>query len=90
MGNDWGVYIFVFVMAAIVMARLDRLGKQLEAVGVSIRADLARTEDERDEIIGDWKQAKKDAAKDQRMFWFFWGVVAAAALFAWAFIKHPG
>jgi hypothetical protein len=43
MGHDWGVYIFVFIMAAIVMARLDRLGRQLEAVSVAIRADVALT-----------------------------------------------
>ena len=44
MGGDWGIYIFGFLMTAIVMIRLNRLGKQIEAVDVSIRADIARTE----------------------------------------------
>ena len=73
MGNDWAVYIFVFVIAAIVLARLDRLGKQLEAVCAEIRADVARTEDDRTEILTEWKQAQKDAAKDTKQFWILWG-----------------
>ena len=47
MGNDRVIYIFVFVIAAVVLARLDRLGKQLEAVCAEIRADVARTEEGR-------------------------------------------
>jgi hypothetical protein len=73
MGNDWSGYIFVFAMAAIVMVRLDRLGRQIEAVSADIRADVARTEEEREEILGEWKQAQKDAAKDARQFWIFLG-----------------
>ena len=42
MGNDRVIYIFVFVIAAVVLARLDRLGKQLEAVCAEIRADNLR------------------------------------------------
>jgi len=87
MGNDWGIYIFVFVIGMIVMARLDRLGRQLEAVCVSIRADVARTEDERDEILSEWKQAKKDARRTSWQFWIFWGIVAGAGL-VWAIIKR--
>jgi hypothetical protein len=87
MGNDWAIYIFVFIMAAIVMARLDRLGRQLEAVSADIRADVARTEDERMEILSEWKEAQKQAAKDNRQFWIFWGIVAAVAVI-WAMITH--
>jgi hypothetical protein len=43
MGNDWTIYIFVFAIATVLLARMDRLGKQLEAVSAMIRADLART-----------------------------------------------
>jgi len=87
MGNDWAVYVFVFVMAAIVLARLDRLAKQLEAVCASIRTDVARTEEDRREILDDWRQSKKDSAKDTRQFWIFWGVVGIAAL-VWAAVKQ--
>jgi hypothetical protein len=89
MGNDWAVYIFVFVIAAIVLARLDRLGKQLEAVCAEIRADVARTEDDRTEILTEWKQAQKDAAKDTKQFWILWGIVGAAIL-AWNILTHHG
>ena len=65
MGSDWAIYVFVFLIAALVMARLDRLGKQLEAVCVSIRADVARTEDDRTEILNDWKEDKKEAGNIQ-------------------------
>jgi gas vesicle protein len=65
-------------VASVLMLRLDRLGKQLEAVNATIRADLARTEEERSEILQGWKEAKKQAAKDERQFWLFWFVVIAA------------
>jgi gas vesicle protein len=80
MGNDWPIYIFVFAIAAVLLARMDRLGKQLEAVSAMIRSDLARTEDDRSEIMSDWKQSQKDQAKDSRQFWIFWGVVCVAGL----------
>jgi hypothetical protein len=89
MGTGWDVYILVFIMAVVVMARLDRLGKQIEAVHVSIKADLARTDDDRQEIIDNWKENRTQEAKDQRMFWLFWGFVAAAVAFGFYFVKHP-
>lgn len=68
----------IIVVASVLMLRFDRLGKQLEAVSAMIRADLARTEEQRSEILQEWKKTKKQAAKDERQFWFFWGVVVAA------------
>jgi type VI protein secretion system component VasK len=65
-------------VASMLMLRLDRLGKQLEAVSAMIRADLARTEEERSEVLQEWKETKKQAAKDERQFWLFWFVVIAA------------
>ena len=59
-------------MAAILMVRLDSLGKELAAMGGSIRADLARTEEERSEIISNWKEGKKQATRDAWQFWIFW------------------
>jgi hypothetical protein len=88
MGGDGGIYIFGFLMTAIVMIRLNRLGKQIEAVDVSIRADIARTDPERDAIINEWKQEKDAAAKAERQFLMFWGIVLAAAAIAWAFFKQ--
>jgi hypothetical protein len=79
--------IFVLAMAAIVLARLDRLGRQVEAVSIHIRADISRTAEEREEILSEWKEAQKESAKDARQFWIFWGIVGVAALI-WAAVKH--
>ena len=65
-------------VASVLMLRLDRLGKQLEAVSAMIRADLARTEEGRSEILQEWKETTKQAAKEERQFWLFWFVVIAA------------
>jgi hypothetical protein len=81
------IFIVVGVMATMIMARLDRLGKQLEAVSAIIRSDLARTEEERDDILREWKDSKQEAAKDARQFWTFWGVVGAVA-FDWYVFSH--
>ena len=48
------------------------------AVSAMVRADLARTEEERSEVLQEWKETKKQAAKDERQFWLFWFVVIAA------------
>lgn len=74
------IFVVVGVLTAMIMARLDRLGKQMEAVSALIRSDLARTE-----IIGEWKGNKAQAAKDARQFWTFWGIVGAAALCCYLF-----
>ncbi|WP_354097150.1 hypothetical protein [Bradyrhizobium sp. S3.2.12] len=70
-----------------IMVRLDRLGKQLEAVSATIRSDLARTEDERDEVLREWREDQQQASKDARQFWAFWGIVGAAAL-GWYVFTH--
>jgi hypothetical protein len=68
----------VFVAAVMIMSRFDRLGWQLEAVCVMIRADLPVND--RDEIMREWKESKKQAAKEAQHFWLFWGAVGAAVL----------
>lgn len=85
--EHWMIFVVVGVLAAMIMARLNRLGKQLEAVSALIRSDLARSEDERDEIIAEWKDNKQQAAKDARQFWLFWAIVGAAAL-GWYVFAH--
>ncbi len=37
--------------------------------------------------LDDWKQSRKEAAKDARQFWIFWSIVGVAALI-WAAVKH--
>ncbi|XSC42000.1 hypothetical protein ACF1BQ_025575 [Bradyrhizobium sp. RDT10] len=83
----WMIFVVVGVLTAMIMARLDRLGKQIEAVSVMIRSDLARSGEERDEVIQEWNDNKQQAAKDARQFWAFWGIVGAAAL-GWYLFAH--
>jgi hypothetical protein len=75
--ENWTLGIIIGI-AAMLMHRLDRLGKQLEAVSAMIRADVSHTEEEGNEILQEWKENKKQAAKDERQFWVFWFVVIAA------------
>lgn len=86
MSNYWWFYFLSFGVG-IVVHRLNRLGKQLEAVGAQIRADLAQTDDERREIIVQWQETQKQVAKDARNFWIFWGGIGAAALI-WSGLTH--
>ena len=88
MGNDWDIYILVFVLAAMLMVRLERLGKQVEAVTDLIRADLALTDGDRQELIDSWHQKTDDAAKEGRQFWIFCIVVAAlAGILRWTIFR---
>lgn len=85
--EHWAIFIFVWVMATYILARLDRLGKQVEAVSAMIRSDIAHTQEERDVIMREWKENQQQAAKEARQFWIFWGIVGAAAL-GWYLFAH--
>jgi hypothetical protein len=84
--EDWTIFIILGV-ATIIMARLDRLGKQVEAVSALIRSDVAGTQEKRDEIMREWKENKKLAAKDARQFWTFWSSVGTGVL-GWYVFAH--
>ncbi len=86
--EHWVISTFIFVMAMLIVARLDRLGKQLEAVSALIRSDVARTPEERDDIMREWRENKKQEAKAARQFWTFWSIVGAAALGWYAFTHY--
>lgn len=85
MSDETGIIIFGLLF---VLWRLDRLGKQLEAVCTNIKAELAPTEERRNEIIHEWKESVRWQNKDSRQA--FWGVVilVIVALMAWWFIRH--
>ena len=70
------------------MARLDRLGKQLEAVSTLIRSEVARTPEERDDVTREWRENKKQEAKAARQFWVFWSIVGAGVLGWYAFTHY--
>jgi len=60
--------------------RLDRVGKQIEAVSADIRAEVAEllgNEEKAEETLREWKGDRQQAAKDTRQMLIFWGVVVA-------------
>jgi hypothetical protein len=79
MSNDWTIYVVVGSLV-LLMLRFDRLGKQLEAVCANIKSELAPSEDRRREILGEWKEAKDEAAKEARQPWIGAGIVGALLL----------
>jgi hypothetical protein len=85
--EQWTFIFIIFVGVMLIMARLDRLGRQLEAVSALIRSDVARTQEERDEVMRDWKENKQQEAKDVRQFWTFWSIVGAGVL-GWYVFTH--
>jgi hypothetical protein len=73
--------------AFMVLARLDRLAKQLEAVNADIKAELAPNELRAREILSEWREARQEAAKEARQFWIFWGIVAVLVV-GWTIMRH--
>ena len=70
-----------------VLWRLERLGKQLEAVSVEIREELVPDPDRKEEIIREWKDDQKQSRKETRHVLLLWGAIAAAFL-AWKFLTQ--
>jgi hypothetical protein len=86
--GPWFIFMAV-VMYAILMTRLDRLGKQIEATGALIRYDIAPTEERRDDILKQWKQMQQQAKTDARRSWIFLACASATALILYA-LMHKG
>jgi len=72
----------------LVVGRLDRLGKQLEGVLASIKYDLEPDPNRKKEILREWKDSEKQQAKDARVFWISWTVIAGAMALGWAFFSR--
>jgi hypothetical protein len=68
--------------------RLDRLGKQLEAVCTNIKVELTPDDDRKRELIKEWKENTGRQSKDARQSFIFWALVIGGAM-AWWFIRHP-
>ena len=81
--NNWEVFILVAGVLLIVMVRLDRLGKQLEAVCHYIIYELTPDNDRKRELMDLRRETLKEEAKEKRQFWLFWGIIGALALI-WA------
>ena len=72
--------VLIIVAFVWTVLRLERLGKQIEAVMASIISECAPTQEQRDEAMRDWSENRKEERKAARQFWMFWGVIGAAAL----------
>ena len=77
--QDWTPYVVVMLLAGLIVWRLDRLGKQIEAVRDHLLVELGN-EETRTEVLQDREWEKKERRKERRQFWVFWGVVGLAAI----------
>jgi hypothetical protein len=88
MSNEFYILLAGF---GYVLWRLDRIGKQIEAVSADIRmevAELLGNEERANETIREWKENKQQAAKDTRQMLIFWGIIVAVYV-SWQVIKGP-
>jgi hypothetical protein len=86
-GQDWPPYVIVLLLAGLIMWRLDRLGKQLEAVRDHLLIELG-SEETRSEVLQEREWEKKERRKERRQFWAFWGIVGLAAIIWYAASRH--
>lgn len=77
--REW--VVVVLLLAGLIMWRLDRLGKQIQAVRDHLLIELGN-EETRTEVLKDREWEEKDRKKERRQFLMFWGVVGLAA-FIW-------
>jgi len=86
-GQDWAPYIIIFGVATLVLWRLDRLGKQLEAVRDHLLVELGN-EETASETLRSREWEKRERKKERRQFWIFWGVVLLAVVIWYAVSQH--
>jgi hypothetical protein len=82
--QDW---IPIVVLVGFVMWRLDRLGKQIEAVRDHLLIELGN-EETRTEVLQDREWEKKERRKANLQFWTFWGIVGLAAFIWYAVLRQ--
>jgi hypothetical protein len=83
--TDWG-YLLAFAAWLWLLYRLDRLGKQLEAVCAVLQVEMAElvgNEDRASEILRERREDRAEAKKANRQFWIFWGIIGAVAGLGW-------
>jgi hypothetical protein len=86
--KEWTYFIIAGFAAFWLMWRLDRLGKQLEAVCAVLQVEMAEllgNEDRVNEILKERRQEHAERKKANRQFWITWGVIGAGALAWWWF-----
>ncbi len=81
--------ILLVIAFGYVLWRLDRIGRQIEAVSADIKVEVAEllgNEERASETLREWKENKQQATKDTRQMLIFWGVIAALYI-GWQIIK---
>lgn len=93
---SWTLFALVAVPVFIVMMRLDRLGKQVEAVCHLIQLEIAENNpDRKHQLLTDRRQEHEQTKKDARQFWMFWGGLVGFVLtggvfwLAWITTQSP-
>jgi hypothetical protein len=79
-------YLGILLIAALFWWRLDRIGKQLEAVRDHLLLELGN-EETKSEVLQDREWEKKERKRDARQFWIFWTIFGVAALI-WYGVIH--
>jgi len=84
-GHDLMPYVLIGLV--FIIWRLDRIGKQLQAVRDHLLIDLGN-EEVRAETLRDREWEKKQRRKDSLQSWAFWGIVGLAVIIWYAVIQH--
>jgi hypothetical protein len=72
--------------------RLDRLGKQLEAVSILLQIEMAEVvgnEARANELYEERRQDLAEQKRAKRQFWITWGVIGAGVLAWWWYSTSP-
>jgi len=85
-GQDWAPYVAIFLGVALVIWRLDRLGKKIEAVRDNLLLELGNAETQ-SEVLREREWEKKERMKEACQFWIFWAIVSLAGIL-WYFVSH--
>jgi hypothetical protein len=79
--TDWlAVALFVWAMA--LMYRMDRLGKQLEAVCRVLQLEMSEATgngQRKRALMTEWRGDEAENRKASRASWWFWGIIGVVA-----------
>ena len=84
---EW-TFLLAFAPWLWLVYRLDRLGKQLEAVCAVLQVEMAElvgNEDRANEILRERREDRAEAKKANKQFWVFWGLIGAGTLAWWLY-----
>lgn len=91
MGNDDWLGIALFFWAMILMYRLDRLGRQLEAVSETLKAEIVGITDggvAKRELVSKWRANYDDKQKASRRFWWTAVFIGIGAVWLVVVLSH--